>query len=179
MSSQGCVIALSQRVVIAFWVCRLRGNWTMEEWLAYVETFAPYLLYDLPWKAEDAAIRAEFEREWALLRRGTLHALRHHCGQHTSQRIEAARQALANYAAAAEQVCLLATIDKLRLASPHQRCLSVAVHVQSAASACHGCTLATDGDKMMCHMQRSVLLDLAAAVAFESLTGACARHAGI
>ena len=37
----------------------------MEDWLAFVETFSPYLLFDLPWKPCDHEIKEKFEEQWA------------------------------------------------------------------------------------------------------------------
>ena len=76
----------------------------MEDWLAFIETYSPYLLFDLPWKVEDAGVQAVFEEQWGLLREGSLYVLRYHEGQHTSERMERARGLFEKYAVSVQQV---------------------------------------------------------------------------
>lgn len=78
----------------------------MEDWLAYVETFSAYLLFDLPWQAEHKKVQAVFEEQWSCLRRATLYALRHHGGQHTEERIAEAQRLFVKYGELVEQVLL-------------------------------------------------------------------------
>jgi hypothetical protein len=79
----------------------------MEEWLAFAETFSPFILHDLPWKLADASIMNMFFNQWEHLRLGSLYFLRYHEGQHTEERIRCAQQHLLDYGCEVEKVTLL------------------------------------------------------------------------
>jgi hypothetical protein len=78
-------------------MCRIRGYWTMEDWLAFVETFSPWLFYKLPWKKEDEETKISFEEQWKVLRQAILYAIRYAPGQHLSARITQCRQDFLEY----------------------------------------------------------------------------------
>jgi hypothetical protein len=81
----------------------------MEEWMAFLETFSPYILLQLPWPTtgQGPAVQAEFEAQWGHLRAGCLYFLRYHDGQHTKDRIDEAGDHLLSYAKLAEKVRLM------------------------------------------------------------------------
>lgn len=81
---------------------RLKSLWTMEEWLAFVETFSPLVVHALPW--EDDEIKAVFEHQWKHLRTSCLYFLRYREGQHTDEQLFVAADAALEYAASAEKV---------------------------------------------------------------------------
>ena len=85
---------------------RYRNPWSMEEWLAFLETFCTFLLHDLPWNdtPEEAIVKDAFERQWEHLRFGCLYFLRYHEGQHTADRILSAQTHLLQYAREVEEV---------------------------------------------------------------------------
>ena len=76
----------------------------MEDWLAFIETFSPYIFYKLPWKPEDKHIQQAFETQWSHLRQGTLAIMRQHPGSHTAERMRQAEQHFEAYGASAEEV---------------------------------------------------------------------------
>ena len=91
-----------------YFVCthRYRNSWSMEEWLAFLETFCTFLLLDLPWNdtPEETIIKDAFESQWEHLRFGCLYFLRYHEGQHTANRTLTAQTHLLQYAAEVEEV---------------------------------------------------------------------------
>lgn len=93
----------------------MRALWTMEEWLAFVETFSPLIVHNLPWSAEDAEICTVFEEQWTHLRTACLYFLRYREGQHTDEQLQAAAEAALQYAISAEKVSSTAASGDVRL----------------------------------------------------------------
>lgn len=77
--------------------------------MTFVETFSPFLLYNLPWEDKDKRIQSMFERQWGNLRRAVLFCLRHHQGQHTPANLQNARHHFEQYAFAVQEVRLCAS----------------------------------------------------------------------
>lgn len=84
--------------------CSNRGGFSMEAWLSFSETWSTFVLYDLPWRADEGDLRDEFLGQWEALRLGALHFLLFDRGQHTAEHIEAAATHLRAYAAMAQKV---------------------------------------------------------------------------
>ena len=76
----------------------------MDQYLDFMEVFGPYLFHNLEWPKGMEEVKAEFYKQWVLLRKGVLFVMRYHDGQHTPQRIQEARLALAQYGEAVEKV---------------------------------------------------------------------------
>lgn len=79
----------------------------MEDWMAFADTFSPFLLHSLPWKAADEPVKKVFIELWGLLRDGVLYFMRYEEGQHTEERIMAAQKSLLQYGKRAEEVWTL------------------------------------------------------------------------
>jgi hypothetical protein len=76
----------------------------MEEWLDFVDTFSAYVLFQLPWKADDADRQQAFELQWSALRQAVRYVLRYAQGQHNAERIDKCRRYFFKYARLVEQV---------------------------------------------------------------------------
>ena len=74
--------------------------------MTFVETFSPFILYELQWDEADLAVRKMFERQWGHLREAVLFCLRHQAGQHTMSGQRAAKYHFQEYALAVQEVCL-------------------------------------------------------------------------
>lgn len=73
--------------------------------MTFVETCSPFLLFELPWKDEDSAVKEMFELQWGSLRRAVMFCLRQqHTEHHTLKRLAQAREDFETYAFAAQQV---------------------------------------------------------------------------
>lgn len=72
--------------------------------MTFVDTIAPMLLFNLPWKAAELKVRSMFERQWGSLRPAVLFCLRHHQGQHTLQQLQATAGHYRQYARAVQEV---------------------------------------------------------------------------
>ena len=114
----------------------------MEDWLAFTETCSPYLLHDLPWKADEQDIKEMFEKQWSLLRMSTLYFMRFESGQHTLEKILQAQKWLLEYARIAEEVLLptgrthvCACMDAWHL-TDRDPCSRVSMRSPSAAQSC-------------------------------------------
>lgn len=80
----------------------------MEEWLDFADAFSPHVLHDLPWgdSPDEQRVREVFETMWASLRFAVLYFMKFNEGQHTSERILEAQEALLEYGRLAEEVRL-------------------------------------------------------------------------
>lgn len=68
------------------------------------EIYSPFLFHDLQWPSVLNDVKAEFEKQFSLLRKGILYVMRYHEGQHTAHRIREARDTLLQYAARVQKV---------------------------------------------------------------------------
>jgi hypothetical protein len=81
----------------------------MADWLTFLETYAPFLLHDLPWPDDvnGKQARRRHEELWGCLRPALLFFLRQFKGQHTNAEIFEHQVLFHKFAAAAQKVLLI------------------------------------------------------------------------
>lgn len=101
-----------------------RGGWRMEDYATFLDVYAPYLFFNLPWLGKHQHVRVMFERQWTALRQAILCCIRPADGDLGSQ-VARYRQFISDYADAAYEVCSSSCI---------MLCFDVSLQVLSAAS---------------------------------------------
>ncbi|BDA51631.1 hypothetical protein COCOBI_19-1870 [Coccomyxa sp. Obi] len=78
-------------------------QWTMEEWIHFVESWSPYILADLPKCGGPILPDPRLRQMWTLLREATLHYVSATPGNGTLEEQQAAHDKLQQYAKLVEQ----------------------------------------------------------------------------
>lgn len=76
----------------------------MEDYLTFVDVYAPFVFFNLPWMRKDHVIRDMFNRQWSALRAATLCCLRQPQKKDLQEHVQEYRSAIWDYAAAAHEV---------------------------------------------------------------------------
>lgn len=77
----------------------------MEDYVTFLDVFAPYLFFRLPWKPCDHKVRDMFNRQWSALRQAILCCLRPGDSDLITT-VAKYRDLITKYADAAYEVCL-------------------------------------------------------------------------
>ena len=76
----------------------------MEDCITFVDVFAPFLFFKLPWKTEDKAIEEMFKRQWGALRQAIMICLRPDTSKSLGSQVAAYRTCINAYHRAAMEV---------------------------------------------------------------------------
>lgn len=75
----------------------------MEDYATFLDVYAPYLFFNLPWKQEHRHVKVMFERQWAALRQAILCCIRPG-GRNLQETVTQYQRWITEYADAAHEV---------------------------------------------------------------------------
>ena len=73
----------------------------MEDFITFVDVFAPFLFFKLQWKPQDEGTMNMFNQQWSALRRAIMSCLRPDKSQSLMSQVKAYRSAIKTYSDAA------------------------------------------------------------------------------
>lgn len=69
----------------------------MEDYMTSLDVFTPFLFFNLPWKKEDAATQAMFERQWISLRQAMICVFRPDKSKSLASQVASYRRHIRHY----------------------------------------------------------------------------------